>query len=364
MAFLLVNIDTEEEGLWSGAFPTSGWKLDHLAELPRLQSIFDRHRVRPSYQLSSPVINDRRGSDLLANFLAEGRCDIGAHPHPWSTEPIAHPANRAHSMPCQLPLDQVRRQLTTITQLIRDRFNLQPVTYRSGRYGSAAEHTPLLIELGYRVETSVCPLVSHASDGGPDYFWAPFSPYWLGDQSMLEPQPAGQLLSVPISAGFNTPWFESARRLHGRLSKTPFRRLHLIGILHRLRLLQLIRLNPELSSLSEMKALCRSLNRRKTAVYHLTFHSSDIGVGGTPYVPTCEARDAFLSRLEGILDFLVNGLHAQPVTSREYYAIHCRQQSTDEALATSRGLRIHTDDLPRQSTQSLPTQPAIAAGSS
>ena len=338
MACLLVNIDTEEEGLWSSTFPTSNWRLDHLAELPRLQAIFDRYGVRPSYQLTSPVVHDRHGSDLLENFHEEGRCDIGAHPHPWSTEPIARPANRAHSMPCHLPLELVRQQLTTITRQIQDRFSLQPVTYRSGRYGSAAEHTPLLVELGYRIETSVCPLVSHAVDGGPDYFRAPFAPYWLGNRSMLEPQPMGQLLCVPISAGFNIRWFEPARRLHHALSRPPLRHLHAIGILHRLGLLRLTRLNPELNLLAEMRALCRALARRNAQVYHLTFHSSDIGVGGTPYAATREARDAFLSRLEGILDFLVHELRARPVTSREYYAIYRQQQTAADVAPTSRGL--------------------------
>lgn len=350
MAYLLVNIDTEEEGLWSDTFPTSDWRLDHLAELPRLQSIFDRYGVRPSYQLSSPVVNDPRGSDLLQHFLAEGRCDIGAHPHPWSTEPIARPADGDHSMPCQLPMELVRRQLQTITRQIQDRFGIQPVTYRSGRYGSAAEHTPLLVGLGYRVETSVCPLVTHAGHGGPDYFDAPFSAYWLGEKSMIKPRLTGQLLSVPISAGFNVRWFEPARRLHRVLSRPPFPRFHAIGILYRMGLLRLTRLNPELNSLSEMKALCRAMARRSADVYHLTFHSSDIGVGGTPYVPTREARDGFLLRLECILDYLVHELRVQPVTSREYHEIFRRQQRASTAPTKSRGLQPARSEEAQEAT--------------
>ena len=170
MARLLVSIDTEEEGLFGKDYPTRDWRVGHLAELPWLQSIFDHFGVRPTYQVTTPVIMDDVGSDCLAQFLDQGRCDIGAHLHPWATEPIEEPADHAHSMPCMLPVGTVRRKLTTLTRQIRDRFGIQPVIYRSGRYGSAAEHTPLLIELGYRVETSVCPFVSHAQYGGPDYF--------------------------------------------------------------------------------------------------------------------------------------------------------------------------------------------------
>jgi len=189
MPHLLVSIDTEEEGLFGSHYPTGNWQVGHLAELPRLQSLLDRFGVRPTYQVTTPVVRDRLGSGYLKQFLDEGRCDIGAHLHPWATEPVAEPADHAHSMPCMLPIETVRRKLTTLTRQIRERFGIQPVTYRSGRYGSAARHTPVLLELGYRIETSVCPFVSHADVGGPDYFNAPWQPYGLGEKDMLTPEP-------------------------------------------------------------------------------------------------------------------------------------------------------------------------------
>jgi hypothetical protein len=320
MARVMVNIDTEEEGLFSGCYPTRDWRLGHLAELPRLQAVFDRFKVRPTYQVTTPVILDRVGSGHLERFLSDGRCDIGGHLHPWATEPLGDlPADDAHSMPCMLPAELVREKLATLTRQIRDRFGVQPVAYRSGRYGSSAAHTPLLLEMGYRVETSVCPFVSHEHFGGPDYSDAPLEPYWLGTASMLTPETGGGLLCVPISAGFNRTNFEAAARLYRRLGCVGLRSLRLIGLLYRLRLLRLIRLNPEMTSLDDMISLCRAMVQRGAETFHLTFHSSNIGVAGTPYVPDCGARDAFLERLAGVLDFLVNRQGVRPVTAREYY---------------------------------------------
>ncbi|NLX12128.1 MAG: hypothetical protein GXY44_00530 [Phycisphaerales bacterium] len=324
MAYLLINIDTEEEGLFGACYPRDDWRLGHLTELPRLQDIFDRFGVRPTYQVTTPVVQDRVGSAYLQEYLDAGRCDIGGHLHPWATEPYAEPADAAHSMPCLLPLDSVRRKLTTLTQQIHDRFGIQPVTYRSGRYGSAAMHTPILLKLGYRVETSVCPFVSHTEYDGPDYTHAPLEPYWLGEQDMLERQSEGRLLCVPISAGFNVRHFRLAGRIHEILRRRPYSRLHMIGILYRLGVLRLIRLNPEMTSLDDLLRLCRAKVRRGDDLFHLTFHSSNIGIGGTPYVPTPEARDAFLDRLRGVLDYLVNTCGIVPVTSREYYEIFTR----------------------------------------
>ncbi len=321
MAYLLVNIDTEEEGLFGANYPRGDWRLGHLAELPRLQELFDRFGVRPTYQVTTPVVQDRVGSMYLQHFLDSGRCDIGGHLHPWATEPYSEPADAAHSMPCLLPIESVRQKLTTLTRQIRERFGIQPVAYRSGRYGSSAAHTPILLHLGYRVETSVCPFVSHAAYGGPDYFHAPLEPYWLGERTMLEMRSNGDLLCVPISAGFNVRHFRLAGRIHETLRRRPFSRLHAIGLLYRLGVLRLIRLNPEMTSLGDMLRLCRTKCRRGDRLFHLTFHSSNIGIGGTPYVPTRSARDAFLDRLRGVLDYLVNTRGAEPVTSREYYEI-------------------------------------------
>ncbi len=89
MAYLMVNVDTEEEGLFGGQYPTRGWQLGHLAELPRLQAIFDRFAVRPTYQVTTPVVLDPAGSRHLQDFLSHGRCDIGGHLHPWATEPMS-----------------------------------------------------------------------------------------------------------------------------------------------------------------------------------------------------------------------------------------------------------------------------------
>ena len=171
------------------------------------------------------------------------------------------------------------------------------------------------------METSVCPFVSHAVYGGPDFFGAPTEPYWLGRESMLVPQRNGRLLSLPISAGFNRIGFRWAGRIYRTLQHRAFSWSHMIGILYRFRLLRFIRLNPEMTSLEDMVMLCRAMIRRGASVFHMTFHSTNLGVGKTPYVPSYGAREAFLSRLEGVLKFLVNNHGVQPVTSREYYAV-------------------------------------------
>lgn len=334
MTWLLVNIDTEEEGLFGQHYPTDNWRLDHLRELPRLQAIFDRYRVRPTYQVTTPVVLDEPGSEILKRFLDEGRCDIGGHLHPWSTQPMNEPADAAHSMPCHLSQDSFTAKMQTLTGQIRDRFGIQPIAYRSGRYGSAAEHTPILLDQGYRVETSICPFVSHVEYGGPDFFDAPREAYWLGERDLLQPMDDGQLLCTPISAGFNRTNDRRASMIYNYLKRRPINRLRLIGILYRLHLLRLIRLNPEMTSSADMLTLCKVKLARGDELFHMTFHSSNIGVGGTPYVPNLEARDAFLERVRGVLDYLVRLQGLRPITARDYYQMKAMQTADIEDEAS------------------------------
>jgi hypothetical protein len=78
--------------------------------------------------------------------------------------------------------------------------------------------------------------------------------------------------------------------------------------------------------------LCETLLAREADVLHMTFHSSNIGVGGTPYVPTARDRDAFLDRVESVLSFLVEGHDVQPTTARDYVAQLTSQQADSESV--------------------------------
>lgn len=85
MVYRLVDIDADEEGLGVEDLSDQQLAAGLLRPIPRLQTFFDRDGVRPSYQPTLPVKLDHRGSRLLKRYLDQGRCDIGAHPHIWST---------------------------------------------------------------------------------------------------------------------------------------------------------------------------------------------------------------------------------------------------------------------------------------
>jgi len=78
-------------------------------------------------------------------------------------------------------------------------------------------------------------------------------------------------------------------------------RLHVPGILARLRLLDRIRLTPEGSSLGEAMRLTEAGIRTGQRVFVLSYHSSTLKIGETSYVRTATELTKFLAWIEGFL---------------------------------------------------------------
>ena len=86
---LIVTVDTEEEGLWTGEYPANGNTVENTRGIPRFQALCDQFGIRPTYLVDTPVVEDDRSVELLSEIQQSGRCEIGAHLHPWCTPPFS-----------------------------------------------------------------------------------------------------------------------------------------------------------------------------------------------------------------------------------------------------------------------------------
>src|SRR5205085_2404777 len=82
---LLVTVDTEAEFDWNGPFLRSHTGVTNLRGQGAAQEIFDRFGVRPVYLVDYAVATQAEGYMPLQETVASGRCEIGAHLHPWIT---------------------------------------------------------------------------------------------------------------------------------------------------------------------------------------------------------------------------------------------------------------------------------------
>lgn len=309
---LLVGIDTEGDNQWDAA-ARANQTFENIYALPRLHALFARHGVRPTYVITYPVASDPRSADTLGTLLAGGDCEIGAHHHAWETPPCTLEDVRRHPYASMLSGEQFSAQLSSLTRAIRSAVGTSPVSYRSGRFGFAAEHVPALEREGYLVESSVAPLFYETHKGGPEFVEAPLRPYFLAYDNASRPGTSG-LLEVPVSTALNR---RLPRALQFAYARAP-RPYSTKRVLRLLGLLRLRWLRPSYSSLEDMVSLARDLVRSGEPVLNLLFHSSEAIVGGSPYNRTQGELDAFCDRLERFLGVAIRDLGATPLTFAEF----------------------------------------------
>lgn len=309
---LLVAIDTEGDNQWDAA-ARRDQKFENLYALGRLHEFFERHGVRPTYVITHPVATDGRSAQVLRGLLARETCEVGAHHHAWETPPFSPEDVARHPYALSLPLSQFDAQLASLTQAIESGVGVQPVSYRSGRFGFSAAHVSSLERAGYLVDSSVAPLFYEAHKHGPDFVGAPLTPYFLAYDNATQAG-SSNVIELPISAALNRRVPEVMQRWYARApwNYTTKRALRLARIAH-------VRwLRPSYSSADDMIALARQIVRQNVPILNLLFHSSEAIVGGSPYNRTQGELDAFYERLGRALTYCVKDLGAEPLTFAEY----------------------------------------------
>jgi hypothetical protein len=305
-----ITIDTEEDD-W-GAYRTSNFSVENIAQIPRLQSLFDRYGAVPTYLLTYPVVTNDSARGVFRDILARERCEIGAHCHPWNTPPFEELINARHSMLCNLPSDTVARKIELLKSEITQALGVVPISFRSGRWGFGPHVAAALQQFGFRVDTSVTPFVDWSVYEGPDYRVAPLCKYRFNASDIQTPVPNGSLLEVPATIGFLQQNYELCRRVIGWRAATS--RLHMIGILERAGLVNLRWLSPELSTGKEMVRLAKTSLARGCSYLNMTLHSTTLLPGKSPYVRTEEDLETFLGHIELLLQFAANeGLAFSPL---------------------------------------------------
>src|SRR6185436_19318851 len=141
--------------------------------LPALQALCDGFGVRPSYLVTHEMAARKESADVLRGLARAGRCEIGAHLHPWSSPPFRPEDLDGHTYPHNLPDDVLDRQLTELTAVIESEIGVRPTTYRAGRNGFDGRSLRVLERLGYTVDTSVDPLFNETRKGGLIFDGAP-----------------------------------------------------------------------------------------------------------------------------------------------------------------------------------------------
>ena len=299
---LFVVVDTEEEFDWSAGFSRAATSVTAMRALHSGQAIFDRFRVQPTYVIDFPVVSQPDGYLPLEEIVADGRCVIGAHLHPWVNPPYEEEVNARNSFTMNLPRELQRSKLRVLRDAISERFGGPPRVFKAGRYGLGGATVGLLEELGFDVDNSVSPGIDFSSEGGPDYREFDTRPFYL----------TPTLVEVPCTIEF-TGWAGVYRRpLHAWASRRSVRGICAAGPLAKAGAVNRIMLSPEGNSFDEMRRLTLALLRRGLRTFTLSFHSPSLAVGHTPYVRSAADLAKFLGTIERYCDFFFHEVQGQP----------------------------------------------------
>jgi hypothetical protein len=316
---LVVTIDVEEEQKW-GTFKSKGNTTKHLENIDRLQELFEKYKIKPTYLLNYEALQNKKAVAKFKKYLKEEKCEIGAHMHPWANPPYKEKICERNTFACNLPAKLVEAKLKTLTAKIKKTFGVKPLTFKSGRYGFDENQAKILKKLGYKVDTSVVPFWSFKRYQGPSFTEFPYKPYFLKLTKITQEDNKSKLLEIPSTVGFNIRSFELANKLYNTNSK-------ILKILVRVNIIKRIKLTPEYDfSAHDMKQLSMIFLRKKVPVLHMEFHSENIMPGFIGHVSTTEDLEKFYAKLEDVFGYLRNELKVESVTCSEFEKLFSKHQ--------------------------------------
>ncbi|QGJ69195.1 Hypothetical protein PBC10988_8630 [Planctomycetales bacterium 10988] len=329
---LIVTVDTEEEGLWQGTFSRGPHTVENLKGIPRFQHLCNSYGIRPTYLIDTPVVQHPSSVSMLRDYLKSGFCEIGTHLHPWCAPPFQESLSAFNSYQCNLPRSLQREKLLRLTDAITSAVGQSPSSFRAGRYGLDAVGAQLLIEAGYQVDSSVLPYFDYREEGGPNFQSAACKPYWFDGEDLCQTGTSGQLLEVPVSAGFNWCDFSKAQAWRTWLGSSWRRAARLTGIFDRLGWLQQIKFSPEKYSASQMQTLVDLYHAQDAPCMVMLLHSTSLLPGFSPYAADDSTCETLYQSMEAIFRYCREFKEMSTATLTEFAANWHPQEKQHDLL--------------------------------
>ena len=292
---VLVIVDVEEEFDWNKPFSQRNTAVTTIAAQRPAEQIFRDFGIVPTYVVDYPVANTPSAYSVLRAIADSGRCEIGAHLHPWVNPPHEGPIDAFHSYPGNLSERLEREKLGCLAARIAESFGARPRIYKAGRYGLGPASFQSIASLGFEIDTSIVPRTDFSRAEGPDFTAFPSVP-------MKGPH---GLLVLPLSVHFVGALSSLGAAIYPLVSAPAGAWLKIPGALSRLGLLERLRLSPEGFGLNDMIRQTRSALASGERYFMLTYHSSSLLPGMNLYVRSEEERRDFLSRIDGYFSFFL-----------------------------------------------------------
>jgi peptidoglycan/xylan/chitin deacetylase (PgdA/CDA1 family) len=318
--FLLITIDTEGDNAWSRPRVTGTRNAEFV---PRFQELCERHHLRPTWLTNHEMISSAVFRTFAADVIARDTAEIGMHLHAWDSPPLEPltPDDRARQpYLIEYPPETMRLKIRALTRELEEALGVKMVSHRAGRWAFDERYAEMLLEEGYKVDSSVTPRVSWTDtagglegSGGSDYTAFPEDAYWV-DLSDVSRAGSSALLEVPMTI----------LSLRSRAVRSVVDRLdHLDPTRHFVRRAA-NRLSPPLDWLRptgrnglRLERVARRVLKERRRYAQLMLHSSELMPAGSPTFRDSRAIEQMYADLEQLFERI--GQHFRPATLSEFH---------------------------------------------
>ena len=158
--FFILTVDTEPDNEWS-RLKKSEMTFNNVNSIEKFQSLCDKYSFKPVYLVEYQMLQNNKLISLLNDFLSSGKCEVGAHMHPWSNPPLNYKVTEDdypyHPFIVEYPSNIFEDKLKVLLRAFKDTLNLKPKVFRAGRWVISAENIRILKKYGFKVDCSVTP---------------------------------------------------------------------------------------------------------------------------------------------------------------------------------------------------------------
>lgn len=305
---LVISIDVEEEGLFSGKYSRTPPGVRNVSHLDALNFVYDEFGFPLTLLTSYQVAQDDAASNILMRLRDERGAEIGAHLHHWNTPPIEDLGPEPIRSD-DMPLELLRGKMGTLFEALEQRFGKPATSFRMGRWDFGKQIEALLPEFGVLVDASHAPL--RYVRRGPDRFLTPsYDPYLLPPVGDLPRVTEVPLTMLPVFA-------PSARFTHAlaKLMPTGIKE----SILANYSAIAAAGIQPVWYPSPSMRWAARLHRMRGGNVLIMFLHSSELMPGHSPNFPNQEAVDRLIEKIRHFLSWLTQSGPIQGVTLSELH---------------------------------------------
>lgn len=308
MKYFLITIDTEGDNQWRWKWG-SEITVDNVRYLPRFQELCNRYGFKPVWLSNYEMMQNAEYVEFISSVEDSMTGELGMHLHGWSTPPFYSLPIEEKGAPylTEYPTDIMEEKISVMTDIIKSRTGIKPVSHRAGRWSTDERYFALLSKYGYLVDCSVTPHVNWQTTvgttkgfGGTDYTNFSEIPYFIGDTKLLE---------VPVTI----------RRSHALLFEDDLTVKNIMRSFYRVYKGQNLWCNPNLTGIHGLRKIVNYISDsgRKEDDYLMFFtHSSQLMPGGSPQYRTVESIEKLYNKLEMVFNFIAQRYTG--ITLREY----------------------------------------------